>query len=412
MKKIVILLCVFALFNCKQENKKENNTEDLISKTLLETTYKAELAIDNKLSIPFNFKVHKKDSLTVFNAEEKIEVDVIAYKQDSVFIKLPVFEGIIKAKINAKNLSGEFIMPDKDRKMPFSAEVNSERFIQTEAAKANVEGVWETTFSPDSETESYFAKGVFKQNGNKVTGTFRTNTGDYRFLEGVINGNKLELSTFDGAHAFLFTGIITEGTINGHFYSGNHWKEPFTAKRNPDYELANADTLTYLKKGFNGVSFSFPDENGKMVSLDDKQFKDQVVLVQIMGTWCPNCLDESKYFSEFYKNNKSDDFEIVALAFEYVKTQEKAFKNIKRLKDRIGITYPVLLAQVGSSSKVKANDKLPMLNHVLSYPTTIFIDKKGKVRKIHTGFNGPATGEKYTEFKQEFETFVKELIEE
>ena len=53
-----------------------------------------------------------------------------------------------------------------------------------------------------------------------------------------------------------------------------------------------------------------------------------------------------------------------------------------------------------------------MLNHVLSYPTTIFIDKKGVVRKIHTGFNGPATGEKYTEFKTEFEGFVGELIDE
>ena len=129
-----------------------------------------------------------------------------------------------------------------------------------------------------------------------------------------------------------------------------------------------------------------------------------------MGTWCPNCLDESKYYSEFYKNNKDQDLEIVALAFEYLKTPEKAFNNIKRLKQNVGIEYPLLLAQYGSSSKVKANEKLPMLNHVLSYPTTIFIDKKGDVRKIHTGFNGPATGEKYVEFKKEFEGFVGELL--
>lgn len=54
-----------------------------------------------------------------------------------------------------------------------------------------------------------------------------TETGDYRYLEGVVNGNQLQLSTFDGAHAFLFTGTVTDSTINGHFYSGNHWKEPF-----------------------------------------------------------------------------------------------------------------------------------------------------------------------------------------
>ena len=131
-----------------------------------------------------------------------------------------------------------------------------------------------------------------------------------------------------------------------------------------------------------------------------------------MGTWCPNCLDESKYYADFYNKNKDKDFEIVALAFEYAKTEEIAFSRIDRLKSKIGIDYPILLAQYGTSDKVKAQEKLPMLNHVLSYPTSIFIDKTGKVRKIHTGFNGPATGDKYTEFKTEFESFVAELLSE
>jgi len=131
-----------------------------------------------------------------------------------------------------------------------------------------------------------------------------------------------------------------------------------------------------------------------------------------MGTWCPNCLDESKYFAEFYKKNREKDIEIVALAFEYAKTKEIAFSRIDGLQVKVGIDYPVLLAQYGTSDKVKAQEKLPMLNHVLSYPTSIFIDKTGKVRRIHTGFNGPATGEKYVEFKTEFETFVGELLEE
>ena len=133
-----------------------------------------------------------------------------------------------------------------------------------------------------------------------------------------------------------------------------------------------------------------------------------------MGTWCPNCLDESKYFANYYEGSKAqgDDFEIIALAFEYAKTEAIAFDRIKRLKDKIDIQYPILLAQYGTSDKVKAQEKLPMLNHVLSYPTSIFIDKKGKVRKIHTGFNGPATGEKYSEFKEEFESFVALLLSE
>ena len=170
--------------------------------------------------------------------------------------------------------------------------------------------------------------------------------------------------------------------------------------------------MTILKEGFERFDFSFPDTNGNLVSLQDEQFKDEVVLVQIMGTWCPNCLDETKFYTKYFNENKNDDLEIVALAFEYAPTKEKAIASINRLINSAGVPYPILLAQYGSSSKSKANEKLPMLNHILSYPTTVFIDKKGKVRKIHTGFNGPATGEKYDEFVVEFENFVSQLLNE
>ena len=136
------------------------------------------------------------------------------------------------------------------------------------------------------------------------------------------------------------------------------------------------------------------------------------MIVQLMGTWCPNCLEESKYYKQYHEVNKDKDIAFVALAFEYANTEAKAFAGIKRLQDKIGVKYPILLAQYGSSDKAKAQEKLPMLNHVLSYPTTIFIDKKGDVRKIHTGFNGAATGEKFLSFKTEFEGFIDGLLME
>ena len=100
------------------------------------------------------------------------------------------------------------------------------------------------------------------------------------------------------------------------------------------------------------------------------------------------------------------------MAFEYAPTKERAIASINRLVKGVGVPYPILLAQYGSSSKAKANEKLPMLNHVLSYPTTIFIDKKGEVRRIHTGFNGPATGKIYEEFVVDFESYLQELTAE
>ena len=233
------------------------------------------------------------------------------------------------------------------------------------------------TFSPGT-PEEYLGKGIFVQNGNKVTGTFRTTTGDYRYLDGLVYGDSVKLSAFDGAHAFLFTAkIVNDSTLNGMFYSGNHFKEPFVAKRNEVFELPNEDSLTFLKKGYETFNFSFPNDEGQMIALSDNEFQNKPVVVQVMGTWCPNCLDETKFLVSYLKENKNTELKVVALAFEYAKTEEEAYKSIKRLKDRIGVEYPILLAQYGDADKDIAQKKLPMLNHVLSLPYHYIYRQKG-----------------------------------
>lgn len=404
MRHICACFIILSIYSCTEKPK---NT------TLKNGKYRAVLEVQDKEELPFIFEVTSPSSLRLFNAEEVIETQEIEYRNDSVFIKTPVFEGYIAAKFDGDYLKGDFIIESLDRVVPFSAEYNKDsRFEIKSKSLQNVTGIWEAVFSKGIAGDEYIAKGIFRQKGDKVTGTFRTTKGDYRYLEGVMDGDLMKLSTFDGAHAFLFTAKVTDSIMQGQFYSGNHWKEPFVAKRNATYELPSPNDLTFLKEGYDRVDFIFPDSSKELVSLKDDRFKNKVVIVQIMGTWCPNCLDESKYYAEFYKNNKNKDIEFVALAFEYSKTEEQAFRRIENLKDKVGIEYPILLAQYGTDDKAVAQEKLPMLNHILSYPTSIFIDRTGKVRKIHTGFNGPATGEKYEEFKTEFESFVGKLLGE
>ena len=383
------------------------------TKTLDVGTYRAVLHVQDNQELPFIFEVKNDSLLTISNADEIITVDEITYKNDSIVIQTPVFEGYIIAKIEENTLKGSFIKPSLEHIVPFIATKSNDRFLSKKDATINISGNWETVFSADNKVDTYLAKGIFTQTNNKVTGTFRTTTGDYRYLEGIVDGDSLKLSTFDGSHAFLFTAKATDSTLNGYFYSGNHWKEPFTAKLNNEYELPNEENLTYIKKGYEYFDFSFPNTRGRVFSLSDPEFNDKVIILQIMGTWCPNCLDESKFLVKYRKENPNKDLQIIALAFEEAKTREIAYERIKRFKKRIGIEYPVLLAQFGNlANKTLAQQKLPMLNHIISYPTTIFMDKKGKVRKIHTGFNGPATGEKYTEFTKDFEVFVNELLNE
>tara|TARA_R110001632_G_scaffold29662_13_gene78625 strand:+ start:5292 stop:6506 length:1215 start_codon:yes stop_codon:yes gene_type:complete len=404
MKKIIIIFSFFVIISCTKEN----------TKSLENTYYRVFLEVLDNEELPFIINVTSKNSLEIYNAEEVILVDEITYKNDSVFIQVPVFEGYIAAKITDTGFEGDFIIESYDRIVPVKGEKNNKnRFpIIDKQETSNIDGVWQAIFNKDSEEESYVSKGTFKQSGNRITGTFRTPTGDYRYLEGSIYGNKFQLSTFDGAHAFLFTGSIVNDSLSGIFYSGKHWKEPFEAKRNPTYELPSSNDVTFLKEGYDKFEFSFPDENGNLVSLEDKRFKNKVTIVQIMGSWCPNCLDESKYYTQYLKENPNTDVQFISLAFEISKTPELAFKRINRLKERIGIKYPIILAQYGSDDKLLANEKLPMLSHILSFPTSLYIDKKGTVRKIHTGFNGPATGQKYLDYKKEFEDFINILLKE
>ena len=403
MKHYLLVISILFLFSCKKETPKR----------LQKGIYRATLKVQDNQELPFIFEVKNDSLLSIFNADEIITVDEITYKNDSVRIQTPVFEGYIIAKIEDTIIKGSFIKPSLDRIVPFEASKSSNRFSVKNASVTNITGNWETFFSKNSETESYIAKGSFHQKGDKVTGTFRTTTGDYRYLEGVVDGDSLKLSTFDGAHAFLFNAKITDSTMNGFFYSGNHWKEHFTARLNNEFELPNEENLTFIKTGYEDFDFSFPDTRGRVVSLRDKQFRNKPVIIQIMGTWCPNCLDESKFLVNYLKENQDKNIAAIAIAFEVAKTREIAYERIKRLTKKIGIEYPVLLAQFGNlADKKLAQQKLPMLNHLISYPTTIFIDKKGKVRKIHTGFNGPATGEKYVEFKKEFKDFMKLLASE
>lgn len=406
MRKMFLIALLGLFFAC----------EDNKSAVLSEGIWLMELEVMDGQVLPFNFKLSKSEAgryvLEIYNSEETIMVDEITIKNDSIIIRPPVFQGYFAGTFTENSIEGQFIKEDLNRIVPFLATYGIEdRFKKGESALENISGIWEVEFSGGTE-DSYMAKGIFMQSNDVVHGTFRTTTGDYRYLDGTMSGDSLKVSAFDGAHAFLFTAKVTDSTLNGTYYSGNHFKEPFVARRNEVFELPDADSLTFLKKGYDKLAFAFPDSDGRMIALTDNRFKNKVVLVQIMGSWCPNCLDETKFYVNYLEKHSQEEVAIVALAFEYAKTEEKAFESIARFSERIGVKYPVLLAQFGTSNKTKAQEKLPMLNHVLSYPTTIYIDKKGEVRKIHTGFNGPATGDKYSVFKKEFENFIEKLLKE
>ncbi len=371
--------------------------------------------------IPFNFEL--KDSagkklMTIINGKERFKVTDVAVKGDSVLIKMPLFDSEIRTVLSADSLRGNWVrhLGSKNLPVPFSARAGvSWRFFPSPAKpKFNISGRWSAVFTDQDLQNKDVTVGEFKQNGNDITGTFLTTTGDYRFLQGTVSGDDLYLSCFDGSHAFLFTGKIgnAQTIVNGKFYSGASSLQLWNAVKDANAKLPDAYSLTVLKPGYKKIDFTFPDLDKKEVSLSDGQFKNKVVILQVMGSWCPNCMDETAYLSKgFYKKYHAKGVDILGLAYERTTDFETSRKNIEQLKNRFNIPYDVLITGY-TNNKNETAKSLPALAGFVAFPTTVIIDKKGDVRKIHTGFSGPGTGNHYTEFTHEFETMIDQLLAE
>ena len=373
-----------------------------------------------KLPIRFSLDT-KTNCITIYNAEERIVCEPATITKDSLLFRAPVFQNEFRLKIiNSKKVEGYWYNTSKGNyKIACSAMYHSDE--NTSLINGTYKQInYEVHFSSNT-TDEYDAIGVFKfyesiNLHNKiytpVTGTFLTETGDYRYLEGNLVEGNLSLSCFDGSHAFLFKSQYgkSNDTLKGVFYSGNHFKEPWVGWENPKAKLRNPDSLTYLKPGFESIEFSFPDLEKNMVNFPSKQFENKVTIVEIMGSWCPNCMDETVYLQYLKTRYANSNLQIIALCYERYDNFEKSVNSVKKMKESLGAEYQFLIA--GSANKQKASETLPMLSSIYSFPTTIYIDKKGKIRKIFTGYYGPSTGSYHTMYKEQTESFIEKLLKE
>ena len=401
--------------------------------------WRGELAIQGQ-QLPFLFEVKTEGGKPVvylinkgLNGEERLRCNEISAAGDSATIKLHVFDAALVVRADGKDkLKGVWVKYDAKTpyRVPLVATAETAGSAKEEDGPsspetfANFEGTWRTTFK-DETGKTYPAVGVFKADTSEwqYGGTFLTSTGDYRFLTGYSSGRRLELSTFDGNHAFLFTGIATDAgegstyltkpvkSITGDFYAGKSGHETWTATLDPKAKLPDADTLTYLKKGESRLNFKFPSiVEGGSVSPADSKYKGKVVVIQVLGSWCPNCMDETGFLAPWYAKNKARGVEVIGLGYERSPEYAKAAPRLRKLKERFNISYDLAVAGVANKDSVAKS--MPQLAKFLAFPTTIFLDKKGAVRSIHTGFSGPGTGKYYDEEIAGFNRTVDKLLKE
>ncbi len=369
--------------------------------------------------VPFNFIIQYNSAanpnMLIINGpdtllfNEVITGRDIRTGDDTFLITLHPYDAVLKGVFQEDKMKGYFIVRDKpDYFMSFEAKFGQDhRFNKTqENSIYQISGLYQTVFS-DTSSNRYDAIGEFKQKNQLVTGTFRTETGDYGFLSGELSGSHLSLSCFDGSHAFLFEAFVQGDSLNGFFYSGKHYKTTWKAVKVTNSVLKSPDSLTAMKDFSQQFQFRFQTPENVTIDFNSDEYKNKIKIVQILGSWCPNCRDESTFLVNYLSENQHPDLKVVGLAFERYPDRERSMQRIKKYKSSLNINYEI--AYGGRANKDSASAALPQLTEIISFPTMIFVDRENHIYKIHTGFDGPATS-KYDEFKNDFHATIQYLI--
>ena len=400
---LIIIISLVLINSC--QNKK-------ITKDFKTGFWRGEITIQNQ-QLPFVFEVVKSEDnykINLHDGSSVIELNEVTVKQDSIFFTMHIFDIDVKAKIEDNTLHGTYTKNyAKDYILPFKAIFGKKTKLDHAKSDPIFNGKWSIKIHNKNETDRNVV-GVFKAEDGILKGTLLSRTGDYRFLEGTSEKGKFTLYGFDGNHMYIFKAKVEGDTLTGDFWSGKTLHLKFTGVRNDNAKLPEESELSFLKEGYDKIEFSFPDLEGNLVSLSDDKYKGKVVILQLLGTWCPNCMDETKFYKKWFKENKHRGVEIIGLAYEVKDDFEYARNRVKKMKEKLNIDYDFVIA--GTSSSKSTSKSLPMLNRKITFPMSVIIDKKGNIRDIHVGFSGPATGDYYLQFKEEFNILMNNLLSE
>jgi thiol-disulfide isomerase/thioredoxin len=361
-------------------------------------------------SIPCRIELKSDVQWEIVNGVERIPIE-IKWGKDSTFkSSLPLFNTYFEGKKEKGILTGEWVDPTRtgDYRIPFQIVNNKIREFDTKV-HIPIHLKYKIVFEDDS-VPAILDMAVVKEE-YVVYGTVLTETGDYRYLQGEpFENNRFYLSAFDGTHLFYLAGQFVDNKIEGVFMSGKHYMAKFKGEADANFELREADQLTWMKNPKDVLKLKLNSDVNTERSFGEKDWKGKVTLVQIMGTWCPNCTDESRFVKSMYEKYGMQGLQVVPVSFERGTDKQVSFTRINSQAKQMALPYPVYLGSGSESPQKSAAMVFSQLNHVMSFPTLILIGKDGKVKKVWTGFYGPGTGVHYIEHTKEIEqALLKEM---
>jgi thiol-disulfide isomerase/thioredoxin len=274
----------------------------------------------------------------------------------------------------------------------------------------DISGLWD--IPNESPKGEHAWRLIVRQTGPEVSAAILRVDGDTGAIVGRYQDGKFVLNHFDGARAYVLEIIPqTDGALALTLKGAHTPLKSFAAVRQTEArakglpEPTDPEQHTRVKDPTQPLAFSFPDVEGNLVSNTDIQFKNKVVIVNVTGSWCPNCHDEAPFLAELYRRYHALGLEIVALDFE--EPEQLADKTrLRAFIKKYGIEYTYLVA--GEPKELQA--KIPQAENLNSWPTTFFLGRDGKVRVIHAGFAAAASGEFNAQLKREITRTVERLL--
>lgn len=384
MRRSALLMAGVVLLASCQNSATDSVKQEVLSFILNDST---------RANIPLDAQ---GEAWTIRNGGEVIQLPQVT----SAHYHVPVFNGSIVMRSESEGVWIDSLRPANENG---SYQVQLERRHEAIIASEPVSGTWDVWFGESSHIQEGDARAQLDLQvaGTEINGTMRTPTGDYRFLSGSFDGKTLKLQTFDGAHLFRFDATAENGMwTNGNFYSGNHYHVGWSGR--PAEPWPTTDAVEKIHPDLDSLIVRCIDRNGNPVTQSLLPATGQVKVVDILGTWCPNCMDEVRLLTSM----NGDHLDRLSVAFERPKEAETAYERIDAFAAEMNVDWDVQLG--GSASKTEAAAAFPFLNEVISFPTTLFIQHNGTVH-IHSGFNGPATGEHYVSEKAAFKRYSTPL---
>ncbi|WP_421762896.1 TlpA disulfide reductase family protein [Ekhidna sp.] len=400
MKSILVTLLAFFTFHTSAQIIKPGQWQGIVHYSGARVPFTMEIG----------YPLGEVPEITFVNGKERRVVQNAIIEGDSIFIPLDPFDVEIRAKYFAMNLTGVYVKYYRNQRMPFTAAYGKSRMTKRSVRPtAPIEERWKITFSPESSDMSK-GVGLFKQKGNVVTGTIMTQVSDYRYFEGILDGDSMKLTCFDGAHAFAFYGKKSESGWQGQMIYGDGYSEEWNAVYDENAQLTDPFEMVQVEAGSQKPYYDLLGAGQGKDAIDPTEYEGKVLIIQLFGTWCPNSHDQTKYLVNWYNKNKDKAVAILGSSFEANYSQEYGLERLGQYREMNDIPYDLVLG--GRLSKTGAAMPFPFMQRIEAFPTLIILDKHGYVRHVHSYFNGPATGEYYQAFDRRFNEIIESLLSE